>query len=266
MARFHVQLLVLFLCICTCWYMSVTDLEFQQVHLDDVSTSDVLKTQYLLCLRTLFFIVIFLSTTYIVLDKRGLEITVSLSNGESKMVTLQHYQRMYTFTVWCWIAQGMYFIASATCSVMSLWDASAVSPFLIGSTVVLFEISFALAYLVTVLVSFVLIPAAISRKIPHKFFEPIPVLFHNANALFMAVDIVLNKITMRFSHIAFIQLFGLAYVLFAWNLHSRSGIFFYFFLDYDRPYAILWYAGLFVGVGVMLNMSYHVISCVSRIH
>lgn len=246
MTRFHVIALVVVLSVATCWYITATDLGFSAVHLHDILRSDVVSSEHLALMRLTFAVVI-VSTLYAAIsDKKGLEITVSLSGGGFRTVNLQRFERLSTFTMWCWTLQGVYFFLASLSSVMSSETLESIHVDRICW--VLFEINFALAYLVTVLVTFVLIPGAISKKIPHKFFDIIPILCHNANALFMGIEISLNKLSMPFSHIAFIQLFGLIYVIFAWKLHNTNGIFYYFFLDYDRPYAVWWYVGLFLSV------------------
>lgn len=233
------------------YILTAADLGFTTLELTDITTSEFVSSNVLLLIRFIFALVINGSLFHIVTDKNALEITVSLSTGGLKTVKLLGFDRLSTFTLWCWTLQGVYFTLACCCS-LSLSPSSLSSSFpetlLLNVTWVLFEISLALAYLVTFLVTFVLIPAAEAKEIPHKFFTPMPVLCHNANAVFMAVDLLLNRLPMPFPHIAFIQLFGLAYVLFAWRLHAKRGIFFYFFLDYDRPYGVCWYLGLFVAV------------------
>ena len=246
MTRFHVISLVVVLSVATSWYITVTDLGFSAVHLNEVLHSDVVSSQHLAMIRVSFAAVIF-STLYAAInDTKGLEITVSLSSGGFKSVNLKRFERLSTFTMWCWTLQGVYFLMTSLSPVFPPDTLESIHVHRICW--VLFEINFALAYMVTFLVTFVLIPGAISKKIPHKFFDLTPILCHNANALFMGVEISLNQLSMPFSHIAFIQLFGLTYVIFAWKLHQSKGIFYYFFLDYDRPYAVWYYGGLFLSV------------------
>lgn len=258
MARGHVLALVALLTVATSEYLRTADLGFSRLRFEDISESDVVSPLMLCLIRLSFSSVVFVSLYYVVSDKEGLEVTVSSSDGALQTITLKHLERLSTFTMWCWTLQGFYFLFAAISTAVSHLGGgralSSLQAFKITCWIS-FEISFALAYLVTFLVSFVLIPAAISRKIPHKFFAPVPVLCHNANSIFMGVEIALNRLSMPLSHIAFIQLFGLAYVVFAWNLHRKKGIFFYFFLDYDRPYAVFWYLGLFIAVNLTLSQS-----------
>ena len=113
------------------------------------------------------------------------------------------------------------------------------------ATAVAFEIAFGTSYLVTTVVTFVLVP--VQRKNGNAataFSNFYPLLLHNANVLIMAVEFVLNKIPFAFAHFPFIVFFGQLYVLFAGWLHSRIGVFYYFFLDYEAPYAAFLQLGL----------------------
>ena len=46
------------------------------------------------------------------------------------------------------------------------------------------------------------------------------------------------------AHLPYAVLFGCCYALFAWYWFWRTRVFYYFFLDYRRPYAIVVYLGL----------------------
>jgi hypothetical protein len=231
------------------------------INIKHIAYSSIISPSLLIVFRIICYLIIFSTSLYIVVDKNGLEIKVSLSSGGMKTLQLNHFQRLTTFTVWCWMLQGLYFLLASLLSIAYLYDENAYIPqILIFSTYILFEVTFALSYLVTTVVTFVLIPGAISKNIPHSFFNVIPVILHNVNVLFMAVDAVVNRIDVHTNHIVFAELFGLAYVVFAWYLHKKIGAFYYFFLDYDRPYAVLWYLGLFLAVSnsVFVNYNTHV--------
>ncbi len=49
-------------------------------------------------------------------------------------------------------------------------------------------------------------------------------------------------------HFPFILLYGLIYAVFSWILFYYRGVFYYFFLNYERKGAVYWYLGLLVGV------------------
>ena len=113
------------------------------------------------------------------------------------------------------------------------------------ATAVAFEIAFGTSYLVTTVVTFILYPRHIKDGVDHmSLFEFFNVLLHNANVLIMAVEFLLNKMPFAFAHFPFIVFFGQLYVLFAGWLYSRIGVFYYFFLDYEAPYAAFLQLGL----------------------
>ena len=61
---------------------------------------------------------------------------------------------------------------------------------------------------------------------------------------------------MTLDHLPYAILFGCAYVLFAWMWFQRTRVFYYFFLDYRRPYAIWAYLGLLLTLTVFYGLSY----------
>jgi len=122
---------------------------------------------------------------------------------------------------------------------------------------ILFEISFPIAFLVSLVVTYVLIPSGKKSGVPvHVFFHLVPLLMHNANVLFMMIEFNYNSIPFNFHHFTFMLLYALAYVFFSWIWFQYKGIFYYFFLDYASPYAILWYIGLLIGVLVLFFGGY----------
>ena len=202
------------------------------------------------------------SCWYLVHDPAGLRMEVLMRDGSNKKVLLLHAERFTTFTVWCWALQGAFY---ALAVVASLLDAGILScldhPFLstllsspaglaaqrvaLGAAWVLFETSFSVAFLVSAVVTFVLIPATVKRKLPlDSFFLLLPLVMHNLNAVNMAVELSLNSLPFSPSHYVFTVMFGMAYVVFSWYWFSKKGIFYYFFLDYERQGAVFWHLGL----------------------
>jgi hypothetical protein len=211
--------------------------------------------EYLLCfVRCIFAFIGWYAIQHIVFDKKGLKITVMDSKGELKPLFLIGMQRLTTFTVWCWVLLSSYFAIAALCSIMVLFLDAQVPVFMARVACVMYEATFASAYIVTMVVTFVLIPAASKRNMPtHTFFDPIPVLLHNANVIFIGIETLMNRAPLFGAHFPYGQLFGLAYVVFAWYWYTKIGAFYYFFLDYNRPYASVWYLGLFALVICLLS-------------
>ncbi len=131
------------------------------------------------------------------------------------------------------------------------------NPFIIGLTWILFEVSFPVAFIVSSVVTFVLIPTAKKNNLPvHHFFLVPALLMHNANVAFMVFEIIANRLHFVLLHFPFTLLYGMAYSLFSWYLYQHRGVFYYSFLDYGRKGALYWYIGLIGGMGVFFLLGY----------
>jgi hypothetical protein len=233
--------------------------------------SDVLSQESLLQMRLMFGIIIWASCTYVFLDPGGLKITVKDRHGDIKSLHIFGLERFSAFTVWCWSLQGLYFLltAFATCCTIEQWSNWKVftdDPIFAEVTTIIFEMSFSMAFLVTMLVNLVLIPMGKKMGQPiDVFFTSTGLLFHNANIVFMVAELLCNKIPFYPLHFIYVILFGIAYVVFSWYWFARTGIFYYFFLDYARPRAVLSHIGLLLGVGAFFFIGY-ALSRVSSAH
>jgi hypothetical protein len=172
------------------------------------------------------------------------------------------------FTVWSWILQGFYFVGVTICSGIDLTSGSDQNIFTVDRVIlntikVCYEISFPVAFIVSLIVSFILIPAAkrLTGSVD-SFFAPMALLFHNANVVFMVFEMIFNKIPLHLWHLPFILIYGMSYSIFAWYWHWKRGFYYYFFLDYHRPDAIYWYVGLMVGISAFYLISYGISSSI----
>ena len=122
---------------------------------------------------------------------------------------------------------------------------------------VLFEVAFPIGFVVSSIVTFVLIPFAKTAGLPiDNFFVTTALLMHNANIIFMTLEFVLNKVPFAVWHFPFIVLYGMAYIVFSWAWHAHTRYFHYFFLDYRRKGAVLWYLALMLVVALFFFMGY----------
>lgn len=125
-------------------------------------------------------------------------------------------------------------------------------------TWILFEISFPVAYLVSAVVTFVLIPFVKKEGLPAKtFFLPMALLMHNANIVFMAWEFMLNELSFSYYHFIFMLFYGISYVIFSWIWYVYRGVFYYFFLDYKRKYALIWYIVLLIFITILFFIGYY---------
>jgi hypothetical protein len=182
--------------------------------------------------------------------------------GTSSTVHLTHLARLTTFTVWSWILIGVYFTltlyithceatAHTHTHTHTHTPSDPVPPWLLRLTWVLYEVSFSVSLLITVVVTFVLIPGAKQRGLPVvNFFNTPALLMHNANVMFMLFEGANNRLPVLLPHIVFGVLYGILYTVFAWVWHWHKGIFYYFFLDYARKDAVLCHLALIAALGV----------------
>eukprot|EP00619_Florenciella_sp_RCC1007_P000531 CAMPEP_0205903902 /NCGR_PEP_ID=MMETSP1325-20131115/388_1 /ASSEMBLY_ACC=CAM_ASM_000708 /TAXON_ID=236786 /ORGANISM="Florenciella sp., Strain RCC1007" /LENGTH=333 /DNA_ID=CAMNT_0053269607 /DNA_START=43 /DNA_END=1044 /DNA_ORIENTATION=+ len=149
-------------------------------------------------------------------------------------------RRFATFTVQTWCLLGVYFILSSAVSaahLLGVRDGFLASPYLSRCLWVMYEICLSYSILVTVIVTFALIPMA-KKRAPKNlavFMTIRPLLMHNANVLLMFTELLMNRLKVDPMHLPMILSWGLWYVVFAWWWHRRTGVFFYPFMDYSLP-------------------------------
>jgi hypothetical protein len=240
---------VLSLLLSSIYFISSTNLELLSVTPYDIVTSHVTNIQILLGFR-IFCLHVVMVTLYVVLtDPIGLVITVPGRGGVLKTVTLHGFERLSTFTVWSWTLIGIYFGLTSYCGIMNLIGREGDIPLIILQlSWILYELSFPISFLVTIIVTFVLIPPAKARGTHQPLFSTPSLLMHNANVVMMATENLLNIVPYSFSHAVFGVLYGLLYAVFAWGWYHHKGVFYYFFLDYEFKGAEFWYVGLILVV------------------
>ena len=117
----------------------------------------------------------------------------------------------------------------------------------------MFEICFSCAYLVSTVVTYILIPVHIRDGNPTTlFFKPIAWLSHNMNVVFIGIEMCLNRLHFNYYHFIFAILFGLSYTLFSWYYYTKVGVFYYFFLDYDRKDSSMMYIAVMSVVSITI--------------
>mmetsp|Transcript_41070 Transcript_41070/g.41954 ORF Transcript_41070/g.41954 Transcript_41070/m.41954 type:complete len:287 (+) Transcript_41070:43-903(+) len=234
--------------IAACSYIIYTsDGKFAELQLADAANSQIVSPVYLLALRVTFFLSSLFVATYIYFDK-PITITVNLNNnGDTKKLPIQYSERYYAFTLWCWTLLVVYFFLACICSIDFIFMTSYISKELLSFTWVLYELVFSTSYLVSSIVTFVLIPGGKAKGIPvDVFFKNTALFVHNFNIIFILIETLLNNLKFNFWHFPYVMLYGCIYVVFAWRLYWRKGFFIYFFLEYNRDYAVFFHIGLMV--------------------
>jgi hypothetical protein len=206
------------------YYILTKDLGWESVNYSKIATTRGAYISPLIfgILRSVYAIIIWISVVEVLIDKNGLSISIPTRNGKLKVVNIKHFARFTTFTVWSWVLQGFYFTFAAYFSLSyyfavdreSYANLNALS---IKLTWVLFEISLPISFIISAIVTFILIPGAKKNNVPvNVFYTFQALLMHNANVLFMASEMMMNALTIKYSHFPFIILYGATYAVFSW--------------------------------------------------
>eukprot|EP00322_Chrysochromulina_rotalis_P023634 CAMPEP_0115870898 /NCGR_PEP_ID=MMETSP0287-20121206/22577_1 /TAXON_ID=412157 /ORGANISM="Chrysochromulina rotalis, Strain UIO044" /LENGTH=366 /DNA_ID=CAMNT_0003325661 /DNA_START=37 /DNA_END=1137 /DNA_ORIENTATION=+ len=215
--------------------------------------SAVLPTRALLGLRLAFLSVVVASLGSSLTDRKPHMFNMMLykdSKLAEKSVPFKGLERLTTFTMQCWALQGLYFACATATSVAHLGGLTLPTA-LLRLTHGLFDVCAATAFLVTTVVTFVLIPSRIKRKDSAGLARMLswrPLCMHNLNVLFMTTEMLLNSVPIVGMHGLYPAIFGIEYVLISWWWLQRTGITYYPFLDPTLPPAkgIAIHAALFV--------------------
>jgi hypothetical protein len=225
-----------------------------------IGESSLLSMSSLILVRASFAAVIFSAAIYQYFEKQSIPVDLSHGNGITKRLYIRPRDRFCMFTMWAWLIQGIYYTSAVVIGYRQMTNTAAMKNANDLSTTavqILFEISFTLAYLVTIAVNKVLVPASIARNDnPDNFFKPLPLLMHNANVLFITADMLLNEIPFIEFHFPYTALVGILYVLFTWLHFLVRGFFYYFFVDFTRKDAVLCHAGLITGLVIFFFGGY----------
>jgi len=168
-------------------------------------------------------------------------------NWKNEIVHVRRLKRFTTFTVWSWGILTLYFVWA---TYLTFSDPSGRSRWF----PVLFEVCFCAAAQVTLVVHFILIPVA-RRKDKYRLSRLLnwrALTLHYANIVMMLIEAVLTQYPIRRQHWIFFLAFGNAYMLFALFWYQIMGVFYYFFMDYNRfwwsPFAYLGLVLIFAAI------------------
>ena len=155
------------------------------------------------------------------------------------------------FTFWAWSLQTFYLAGALASSANAVYGTPDLGTQLPIALWFAFEVSFAVAVLVSFIVKYVLIPTcAQNGGHVEGFFELSELLMHNCNTLFMALELLFADLPVLLSHFPLAALWGLLYVVFSWVWLARRGVCWYDFLDPTLPKAIVVHTVLIAVLGV----------------
>jgi hypothetical protein len=184
-------------------------------------------------------------------------------------IVLDCSRRFSTFTMQCWCLFTVYITGAAACSLCRLFGISLefVPQWIFAALWLSYEVSFVCAFLVTSIVTFVLIPGKLASGDDAKFFfHWRPVVMHNVNVLIASTELLLNGMTLQWSHFPAALLWGAYYVIFSWFWLRHSGVVYYPFLDPTLPplqsiptaAVVLSVMVVLFGIGVVIESFGHV--------
>ena len=228
-----------------------------KVTIDTILSSSVLTTNQLAIVRICCGLVIWSTCLHMLTDRKGITLRIMTPYGRPKVLSLYYIERFAAFTQWSWVMQGWYFAITTVIwylteyrpEILSDPGVSAYLPTISFALWIMFELSVTMAFLVTTVVTYVLIPSTETKGLSaDNYYRPLPLIMHNFNVLFMSLELGLNNIRFHLPHLAFAALWGITYVFFAWFWYQYKGVFFYFFLDYNQKLAVPFHLGL---IGLM---------------
>lgn len=234
---------------------SICTLYFQDLHLERVGIVELGQTysewvsiDLLFGIRLFCTLIIWGTVVIVVADPKGLSI-VSDVNGVRSVFSIKHFERLTMFTMWAWLLQGFYFILATYGTYIARnineYGSEAVPSWVPSLAWILFEVSLPVSFLVSLVVTYVLIPGMKKSKLSTDlFFTANGLILHNCNVLFMAIEFMANGLPINFWHFGFIFLLVGAYCVFSWIWHKIKGLHYYFFTDYNRSDALAWQVGL----------------------
>ena len=212
--------------------------------LDEISTLDALTNRIfpelitirtLGCLRAIMALVIWATSIYTVfLDRDGFEVDTSyFPNSKLRKATfhLNGWKSLAPFTHVSWIMLGIAFsLNSIVC--FGFFDNNNNDDIVFSWTkrlaLITWEIAAPAAFLTSMVVTYVIIPGAVRKSKVNGYepgeldlFQTRTLLMHNANIFFCFVEIcLLGGLPVTLSHVALAPLYGMVYVVVAWNTTS----------------------------------------------
>ena len=205
---------------------------FQGNSISSISSSEKLSTPGIAVFRAIVSLVCFSTIASIILDPKGM--TYNVLDYETKLYgprSITGMTRMSAFTMWSFTLLGVYFAVSSysSWSVHYGWELGEWAAWLVPA---LFSSAIASAFLVTITVTYMMIPEANERghNITH-YFKWDSQLMHNGNVIFILTEMAVSNISLSLWYLPYPVIFASTYVLFSGFNARRSGFYFYDFID-----------------------------------
>ena len=145
------------------------------------------------------------------------------------------------FTSWCWCFLGLAFLCNGSIALavdQNRFDL--IQPWMLRTALVLSELAFPFALLVSTAVKYAIWPAVLAGGKPHNLAGFRNQMQHNLNSVFALSEVaLLGGINLNFAHLPLATLVGIAYILFTWIMavvyygdrHTKGPQYLYWFQD-----------------------------------
>ncbi len=215
------------------YYIGISDILGATHTQSQVAASEYMPDILLTLFRTAAAVLaIFTVVSICINEDGGLSLPLFYDSRQRGEIVMMGAHRLVPFTVWSFIAFGLYFIIAAASSWVLVLGGE-VPWWVLASAPIVFATACGAALLVTVVVTFYLIPRNAAKGFDvSKYFEWYEVVMHSGNVIILGVELVLGGIDITLGMVAFPVLFGMVYIGFA-NAYAvfGGGIYMYEFLD-----------------------------------
>ncbi len=215
------------------YYIGISDILGATHTQSQVAASEYMPDILLTLFRTAAAVLaIFTVVSICINEDGGLSLPLFYDSRQRGEIVMMGAHRLVPFTVWSFIAFGLYFIIAAASSWVLVLGGE-VPRWALASAPIVFATACGAALLVTAVVTFYLIPRNAAKGFDvSKYFEWYEVVMHNGNVIILGVELVLGGIDITLGMVAFPVLFGMVYIGFA-NAYAvfGGGIYMYEFLD-----------------------------------
>jgi hypothetical protein len=199
--------------------------------LDEMATLDQFTHRVfpdLISLRTLALIRLLLATAalsltvYLIFLSKGWLVYANYKPN-SKLrrdyfIPIKGFGTLCPFTSWCWCFLGLAFLFNGSIALaVDLGKAHVIQPWMLRTAMVLSEISFPFALLVSTAVKYAIWPAVLAGGRPHNLAGFRNQMQHNCNSIFALMEVaLLGGISVDFRHLSLATMVGILYILFTW--------------------------------------------------
>ena len=196
-----------------------------------ITNSNIVSIWMLVIFRTIVAICSISTLVYLVSTVERDALLYHTNSEKFEPFVMKGFWRLSTFTCWSFICLSITFLVLALCSWMEILGIQIPHILLLFATLI-YPVVYANSLLVTLVVTFILIPS--NQKMGHpleNWFKFPEQIMHNANIIVLTIELILGNLPIGIQSIPLITLFGISYVIYAAFNERRTGIYFYSFLD-----------------------------------